>query len=99
MPHIRLRLRTLMLAIVVAAILMGVARFAIQMQAFFGGTLVFEMFVFGFGTVFPPVVLIAAVIQLLVFWIYIWPKQRRAGEFSKTANLGGQERGDGASAG
>jgi uncharacterized membrane protein YidH (DUF202 family) len=81
MSRIRFRLRTILILVAVVALMMGVLRFILWVDAFAGIDLLFYVLVNVTIFVFIPILVI---VEGLFFAVYLWFRRKRAGQIRRT---------------
>jgi hypothetical protein len=75
MARVRFRVRTLMIAIVLAAVVMGILRFVLLIGDFFGFEFVYyAVTIFSVFVIFP----VVTIVEVLFFAGYLWFRRKEA---------------------
>ncbi len=77
MPRIRFRLRTILILVALVALVMGVLRFILWVDAFAGIDLLFFVLVNVTIFVYLPILVI---VEVVFFAAYLWFRRKRAGQ-------------------
>ena len=85
MPPIRFRIRTIMIAVVLAAVVMDVLRFILLLYDFFGFRFLYVAAVDLTLFVFIPIV---TIVEILFFVPYFWFRRKRVGQMSTAGKTG-----------